>query len=128
MSYALKDRKSLSKTFSSLSEIGKYRELLRNKGSRYAGTCMADKEALARMLYYELLGYYTVEEIEGGSAPSSTVAGPGSVSLHQKTVTTVKKKLTSSLSTLISAGKSWMTRKQDSQTASSPTGSTFTAG
>ncbi len=131
MGYTLKDRKELSKTFARPSEISRYRALLKTVGSKLAGTLLSDKEALARMLYYELLGYYSVEEIEAGASTASESTTPSPIQTAVASAATagkeLKKKLTNSLSTLISAGKTLIIRKSDSQTASSPTASTVTA-
>ena len=76
--YTFQQKKVISRRIADISYIKRYRQLLKSVKSPAAGRKMLDRQQLSVSLVYELLAYYTEEEILRvvAGAPVSSTEGP----------------------------------------------------
>ena len=124
--YTFQQKKVISRRIADISYIKRYRQLLKSVKSPAAGRKMLDRQQLSVSLVYELLAYYTEEEILRvvAGTPVSSAEGPA----PDNAVKEVKKKSRNLNSILTSAGGRWTTLLSGLRTAFSRTGSTSGAG
>ena len=89
--YTFQQKKVISRRIADISYIKRYRQLLKSVKSPAAGRKMLDRQQLSVSLVYELLAYYTEEEILRvvAGAPVSSAEGPA----PDNAVKEVKKKV-----------------------------------
>lgn len=118
-------KKEIARRIAKVQHIPTYRELLKARGSSDAGKIMLDKEALARSLVYNLLDFYTEEQILAAcrTAPAGVLQQP----IVAETVRSVKKKIQRLKNILQSHGPIWTTLWSALRTAYTRTASTVTA-
>lgn len=112
--YTFQQKRAISQRIANVKDIEKYRSMLmavRHPGARKK---MLDKKALAISLVYDLLGYYTEEQL------CSSIKSPVPAKLQSSlsgAVQPVKKKSRNSSSTRTSDGEKWTTLSSALQTA-----------
>lgn len=119
-----RQKKDTARRIAKVQNIPTYRELLKARGSSDAGRVMLDKEALARSLVYNLLDFYSEEQIL-----AATSSRPSGVSPKTPVVAvgrSVKKKILRPKNTLPSPGRIWTTLWSGLRTAYTLTASTAT--
>ncbi len=120
-----RQKKATAARIAKVQHIQTYRDMLKARGSSVAGRIMLDKEALARSLVYNLLDFYTEEQIHAATASQSPA-----MTIPQATAATVqsiKKKIQRLRNILPSPGRIWTTLWSALQTAYTRTASTVTA-
>ena len=118
-------KKATAARIAKVQHIQTYRDMLKARGSSVAGRIMLDKEALARSLVYNLLDFYTEEQIHAATASQSPA-----MTIPQATAATVqsiKKKIQRLRNILPSPGRIWTTLWSVLRTAYTRTASTVTA-
>lgn len=119
-------KKEIARRIAKVQHIPTYREMLRARGSMDAGRVMPDKTALARSLVYNLLDFYTEEQILAtvsttpAEAPHQPAAAPAGSRSSKKKIQRLK-------NILPSHGRIWTTLWSGLQTAYTRTASTATA-
>ena len=122
-------KKATAARIAKVQHIPTYREMLKARGSSVAGRIMLDKEALARSLVYNLLDFYTEEQIIAQTTPQNT-RGAVVASVASRTteaVQSIKKKILKLRNTRPSHGPIWTTLWSVLRTAYTRTASTVTA-
>lgn len=119
-----RQKKDTARRIAKVQNIPTYRELLKVRGSSDAGRVMLDKEALARSLVYNLLDFYSEEQIL--AATSSRPSGVSPKTPVVAVVRSVKKKILRPKNTLPSPGRIWTTLWSGRRTAYTLTASTAT--
>lgn len=120
-----RQKKATAARIAKVQHIQTYRDMLKARGSSVAGRIMLDKEALARSLVYNLLDFYTEEQIHAATASQSPA-----MTIPQATAATVqsiKKKIQRLRNILPSPGRIWTTLWSVLRTAYTRTASTVTA-
>lgn len=120
-----RQKKATAARIAKVQHIQTYRDMLKARGSSVAGRIMLDKEALARSLVYNLLDFYTEEQIHAATASQSPA-----MTIPQATAATVqsiKKKNQRLRNILPSPGRIWTTLWSVLRTAYTRTASTVTA-
>lgn len=120
-----RQKKATAAHIAKVQHIQTYRDMLKARGSSVAGRIMLDKEALARSLVYNLLDFYTEEQIHAATASQSPA-----MTIPQATAATVqsiKKKIQRLRNILPSPGRIWTTLWSALRTAYTRTASTVTA-
>ena len=120
-----RQKKATAARIAKVQHIQTYRDMLKARGSSVAGRIMLDKEALARSLVYNLLDFYTEEQIHAATASQSPA-----MTIPQATAATVqsiKKKIHRLRNILPSPGRIWTTLWSVLRTAYTRTASTVTA-
>ena len=120
-----RQKKAPAARIAKVQHIQTYRDMLKARGSSVAGRIMLDKEALARSLVYNLLDFYTEEQIHAATASQSPA-----MTIPQATAATVqsiKKKIQRLRNILPSPGRIWTTLWSVLRTAYTRTASTVTA-
>ena len=120
-----RQKKATAARIAKVQHIQTYRDMLKARGSSVAGRIMLDKEALARSLVYNLLDFYTEEQIHAATASQSPA-----ITIPQATAATVqsiKKKIQRLRNILPSPGRIWTTLWSVLRTAYTRTASTVTA-
>ena len=120
-----RQKKATAARIAKVQHIRTYRDMLKARGSSVAGRIMLDKEALARSLVYNLLDFYTEEQIHAATASQSPA-----MTIPQATAATVqsiKKKIQRLRNILPSPGRIWTTLWSVLRTAYTRTASTVTA-
>lgn len=120
-----RQKKATAARIAKVQHIQTYRDMLKARGSSVAGRIMLDKEALARSLVYNLLDFYTEEQIH-----AATVSQSPAMTIPQATAATVqsiKKKIQRLRNILPSPGRIWTTLWSVLRTAYTRTASTVTA-
>lgn len=121
--YTFQQKRAISQRIANMQEIERYRAMLmavRHPGARKK---MLDKSALAISLVYDLLGYYTEEQIcsSKDSPVPVKLQRPSSLNQLDESSKSVKKKSRNLNSTRTSAGERWTTLSSALQTAYSRT-------
>ena len=80
-----RQKKATAARIAKVQHIQTYRDMLKARGSSVAGRIMLDKEALARSLVYNLLDFYTEEQIHAATASQSPA-----MTIPQATAATVQ--------------------------------------
>lgn len=75
--YTFQQKKVISRRIADISYIERYRQLLKNVRSPAAGRKMLDRQQLAVSLVYELLAYYTEEDILRNAAGAPVTPAEG---------------------------------------------------
>lgn len=120
-----RQKKATAARIAKVQHIQTYRDMLKARGSSVAGRIMLDKEALARSLVYNLLDFYTEDQIHAATASQSPA-----MTIPQATAATVqsiKKKIQRLRNILPSPGRIWTTLWSVLRTAYTRTASTVTA-
>lgn len=120
-----RQKKATAARIAKVQHIQTYRDMLKTRGSSVAGRIMLDKEALARSLVYNLLDFYTEDQIHAATASQSPA-----MTIPQATAATVqsiKKKIQRLRNILPSPGRIWTTLWSALRTAYTRTASTVTA-
>lgn len=120
-----RQKKATAARIAKVQHIQTYRDMLKARGSSVAGRIMLDKEALARSLVYNLLDFYTEEQILAATAsqsPAMTIPKATAA-----TVSSIKKKIQRLRNILPSPGRIWTTLWSVLRTAYTRTASTVTA-
>lgn len=120
-----RQKKATAARIAKVQHIQTYRDMLKARGSSVAGRIMLDKEALARSLVYNLLDFYSEEQIHAATASQSPA-----MTIPQATAATVqsiKKKIQRLRNILPSPGRIWTTLWSVLRTAYTRTASTVTA-
>ena len=121
-------KKATAARIAKVQHIPTYREMLKARGSSVAGRIMLDKEALARSLVYNLLDFYSEEEIIAQTTPQNT-RGAVVASVASRTteaVQSIKKKILRPRNIQPSHGRTWTTLLSVLRTAYTRTASTVT--
>lgn len=119
-----RQKKATAARIAKVQHIQTYRDMLKARGSSVAGRIMLDKEALARSLVYNLLDFYTEEQIHAATASQSPA-----MTIPQATAATVqsiKKKILRPRNIQPSHGRTWTTLLSVLRTAYTRTVSTAT--
>lgn len=120
--YTFKQKKEISHRIARVEDIEFYRRMLKPHRASAAGRVMTDRRALAESLVYNLLDFYTEEQL---SSAHTIVATPQVGRTKQDPpAAAVKKKSRNSMNIRISAGKILTTLWSALQTAYSRTAST----
>ena len=117
-------KKATAARIAKVQHIPTYREMLKARGSSVASRIMLDKEALARSLVYNLLDFYTEEQIL--TASSGTPAAPLPPAATASSPRSIKKKILRPRNIQPSHGRTWTTLLSVLQTAYTRTVSTVT--
>ena len=121
-----REKKDISRRIAKVQHIPTYRSLLKARGSSEAGRIILDKDALARSLVYNLLDFYTEEQILAAcSSASSGIPSENRtpVAVGQR----IKKKIQRLKNTLPSLGRIWTILWSALRTAYTLTASTASA-
>lgn len=117
-------KKATAARIAKVQHIPTYREMLKARGSSVASRIMLDKEALARSLVYNLLDFYTEEQIL--TASSGTPAAPLPPASTASSPRSIKKKILRPRNIQPSHGRTWTTLLSVLRTAYTRTVSTVT--
>lgn len=117
-------KKATAARIAKVQHIPTYREMLKARGSSVASRIMLDKEALARSLVYNLLDFYTEEQIL--TASSGTPAAPLPPAATASSPRSIKKKILRPRNIQPSHGRTWTTLLSVLRTAYTRTVSTVT--
>ena len=117
-------KKATAARIAKVQHIPTYREMLKARGSSVASRIMLDKEALARSLVYNLLDFYTEEQIL--TASSGTPAAPLPPAATASSPRSIKKKILRPRNIQPSHGRTWTTLLSGLRTAYTRTASTVT--
>lgn len=120
-----RQKKDISRRIAKVQHIPAYRDLLRSQGSPDANRIIINKEELARSLVYNLLDFYSEDQIL-----AYTSSRPSGASILETPVAhvvrSIKKKIQRLKNILPSPGKIWTTLWSGLRTAYTLTASTAT--
>lgn len=118
-------KKATAARIAKVQHIPTYREMLKARGSSVASRIMLDKEALARSLVYNLLDFYTEEQILTASS-GTPAAAPLPPAATASSPRSIKKKILRPRNIQPSHGRTWTTLLSVLRTAYTRTASTAT--
>lgn len=126
--YSFTQKTEISRRIARPDLIDRYRDLLKARRPKAATKLRTSREATAQALVYDLLDFYTEDEIVAIARISPDSLPSGGVSPFRPTPTPpVKKKPLKSKNIRISAGTIWTTLRSALLTAYTRTASTVTA-
>lgn len=126
--YSFTQKTEISRRIARPDLIDRYRDLLKARRPKAATKLRTSREATAQALVYDLLDFYTEDEIVAIARISPDSLPSGGVSPFRPTPTpSVKKKPLKSKNIRISAGTIWTTLRSALLTAYTRTASTVTA-
>lgn len=120
-----RQKKDISRRIAKVQHIPTYRDLLRSRGSSDANKIIINKEELARSLVYNLLDFYSEEQILAYTSSRSSGASILEAPVAH-VVRSIKKKIQRLKNILPSPGKIWTTLWSGLRTAYTLTVSTAT--
>lgn len=121
--YTFRQKTEISRRIAKTDNIDLYRKMLKPHRASAAGRVMQDRQALAESLVYNLLDFYTEEQLN--ITPTNMVTSQTRrPEQPAQLASAVKKKSRNSRSIRISAGRIWTTLWSGLQTAYSLTAST----
>lgn len=120
--YTFRQKQEIARRIAKVENIDSYRNMLKPHRASAAGRVMSDRRALAEALIYNLLDFYTEEQLS--SSPAIVVTPQMRRPKQDPPASTVKKKSRNSMNIRISAGRIWTILWSALQTAYSRTAST----